>query len=74
MNIIKKRLRSRIVIITKYKTIHLNYINGNKKQMVEEMNNIDISDFLEWLNEETTDDRVMALIISYFKIKEYYDL
>jgi len=52
--------------ITKYETIHLNYINGNKKQMVEQMDDIDIPDFLEWLNEVTTDDKAMALIISYF--------
>ena len=60
--------------IERYKNIHLNYINGNKKIMVEEMNEIDISDFLEWLNEETTPDKAMALTISYFKVKEYYDL
>ncbi len=60
--------------IERYKNIHLNYINGNKKIMVEEMNKIDISDFLEWLNEETTPDKAMALTISYFKVKDFLGL
>ena len=57
--------------IKKFETIHLSYINGQKKQMVEQMADIDISDFLEWLSDDRSVDRALALIISYFKIKEY---
>jgi len=56
--------------IEKFETIHLNYINGNKKQMAEQMADIDISDFLEWLSENRSIDRALALIISYFR---YYE-
>jgi len=56
--------------IEKFETIHLSYINGNKKQMVEQMADIDISDFLEWLSENRSIDRALALIISYFR---YYE-
>jgi len=56
--------------IEKFETIHLSYINGNKKQMVDQMANIDIPDFLEWLSENRSIDRALALIIAYFKIKE----
>ena len=56
--------------IEKFEEIHMSYINGQKKQMVEQMEDIEISDFLEWLQEDRTVVRALALIISYFKIKE----
>ena len=61
--------------IKKFETIHLSYINGQKKQMVEQMADIDIADFLEWFvgidNVHGDAGTALALIISYFKIKEY---
>ena len=53
----------------KYEEIWMSYINGQKKQMVEQMAHIDIADFLEWVSDKRSVDRALAIIISYFKIK-----
>ena len=55
--------------IKKYEEVWMSYINGQKKQMVEQMADIDIADFLEWVSDERSVDRALAIIIFYFKIK-----
>ena len=55
--------------IEKYEEIQISYINGNKKWVVEQLDTIDIAEFLEHLKEQGDTEAALNLIISYFITK-----
>ena len=55
--------------IEKYEEIQISYINGNKKWVVEQLDTIDIAEFLEYLKEQGDTEAALNLIISYFITK-----
>lgn len=52
--------------IEKYEEIQISYINGNKEWVVEQLDTIDIADFLEYLKKQGDTEAALNLIISYF--------
>ena len=50
--------------------VYESYINGQRKQMVEQMDNdIEIANFLSWVQEHYGSEKSTEIAIIYFRIK-----
>ena len=52
-----------------YEEIEISYVNGNKQHVVEQLETIDIPDFLNYLKEKGDIQLMLDIVISYFTRK-----